>query len=86
MECSNVSHLDCTVDNLHITTKEGRLLVHDPVPHDGGIVVMGLCPLQADATRGDVNGSDILKLLWTIWSNTSNQWHPWNVVILFISH
>ena len=55
VEASDFSHLDCTVDNLLTTLKEGRLLVHDSVPHNGSVVVMRLLPHQADATRGGVN-------------------------------
>ena len=51
VEASDVSHLNCTVDNLHTITciEEAWLLVRDPIPCDGGIVIVGFLPHQSDA-------------------------------------
>ena len=47
----------CAVDNLHTMApiKEDRLLVHDSVSHDRGIVVVRLLPHQTDVARGGVS-------------------------------
>ena len=57
VESSDYNHFNCTVDDLHTMAriKEGRLLVHDSVSHDGGIVIVGFLPHQADAVRGGVS-------------------------------
>ena len=56
MESRDNNHFKCGVDDLHTTVcvKEGWLCIHDPVSHDGGVVVMGLLPHQVDATGGCV--------------------------------
>ena len=57
MESSDYGHLIRGVDNLQISVciKEGWLCVHDPVSHDGCVVVMRLHPHQVDAVRGSVD-------------------------------
>ena len=54
MESSDYSHFNCAVDDLYAMApiKEGRLLIHDSVSNDGGIVVVRLLPHQADVARG----------------------------------
>ena len=56
VKSSDYNHFNCTVDDLHTMAhiKEGRLLVHDSVSHDGSIVIVGFLPHQADAVRGGV--------------------------------
>ena len=54
MESSDYSHFNCAGDDLYAMApiEEGRLLIHDSVSNDGGIVVVRLLPHQADVTRG----------------------------------